>query len=177
MSRTRKVPECTPTIAFTHFWVSLLRMTLLLWTAGEGGYPEQPSASVEPVPVAPGPPSPPQEQLLTPIPTQFDWMRREVRPKPLLEPILQLRQVTPRLPMSMSLIEEYSDHFFLSDTDRQDVSRTSLNLGTVYRVQSGRSFVSLANSMPGSYDVGAGRMPSLSRISHSTPGTSCRDGH
>jgi opacity protein-like surface antigen len=157
MFRTCKVPVFTPTIAFTHFWVSLLLMTILLWTTGEGGSSEQPSASVEPVPVAPGPLPPPQEQLLTPIPKQFDWMRREVRPNPLLEPILQLRQVTPRLLMSISLIEEYSDNFFLSATDAQDVYRTSLNLGTVYRVESGRSFVSLANSMRGSYDAGAGQ--------------------
>jgi opacity protein-like surface antigen len=157
MFRTCKVPEFTPTIAFTHFWASLLLMTILLWTIGECGSPEHPAPSVEPVPVAPGPPPPPQEQLLTPIPKQFDWMRREVRPNPLLEPILQLRQVTPRLLMSISLIEEYSDNFFLSATDPQDVYRTSLNLGTVYRVESGRSFVSLANSMRGSYDAGAGQ--------------------
>jgi hypothetical protein len=157
MFRTCKVPEFTPTVASTHFWASLLLMTILLWTTGECGSPEQPSASVEPVPVAPGPLPPPQERLLTPIPKQFDWMHREVRPNPLLEPILQLRQVTPRLFMSISLIEEYSDNFFLSATDPQDVYRTSLNLGTVYRLESGRSFVSLANSMRGSYDAGAGQ--------------------
>jgi hypothetical protein len=59
--------------------------------------------------------------------------------------------------MSVSLIEEYSDNFFLSDDDPQDVFRTSLGLGTVYRVESGRGFVSLANSLRGSYDTGGGQ--------------------
>jgi opacity protein-like surface antigen len=84
-------------------------------------------------------------------------MRREVRPNPFLESLLRLREVTPRLLMSISLIEEYSDNFFLSATDPQDVYRTSLNLGTVYRVESGRGFISLANSIRGSYDAGAGQ--------------------
>ena len=118
---------------------------------------QQPPVSAEPVPVAPGPLPPPQEQILTPIPRQFDWMRREVRPNPFLESLLRLREVTPRLLMSISLIEEYSDNFFLSATNPQDVFRTSLNLGTVYRVESGRGFVSLANSIRGSYDTGAGQ--------------------
>jgi opacity protein-like surface antigen len=59
--------------------------------------------------------------------------------------------------MSVSLIEEYSDNFYLSDSDSQDVLRTSLNLGTVYRVESGQGFVSLANSLRGSYDTGGGQ--------------------
>jgi hypothetical protein len=84
-------------------------------------------------------------------------MRRMVRSNPLLESLLRLREVTPRLLMSVSLTEEYSDNFFLSDSDPQDVFRTSLNLGTVYRVESGRGFVSLANSLRGSYDIGAGQ--------------------
>jgi hypothetical protein len=84
-------------------------------------------------------------------------MRREVRPNPFLESLLRMREVTPSLLMSISLIEEYSDNFFLSATDPQDEYRTSLNLGTVYRVESGRGFVSLANSLRGSYDIGAGQ--------------------
>jgi Putative beta-barrel porin 2 len=88
-------------------------------------------------------------------------MRREVRPNPLLESLLRLREVTPRLLMSISLVEEYSDNFFLSENNPQDVFRTSLNLGTVYRVDSGRSFVSLANTIRGSYDAGAEQSTSV----------------
>ena len=98
-----------------------------------------------------------RNRFLTPIPQQFDWMRRTVRANPFLESLLRLREVTPRLLMSVSLIEEYSDNFFLSANDPQDIFRTSLNLGTVYRVESGRGFVSLANSLRGSYDTGGGQ--------------------
>jgi opacity protein-like surface antigen len=157
MSHTFKVPESTRTVACISLWASLFCLTVLLGTTGECGEALQPPASAEPVPVAPGPLPPPQEQILTPIPTQFDWMRREVRPNPFLESLLRLREVTPRLLISLSLVEEYSDNFFLSESDPQDVYRTSLNLGTVYRLESARSFVSLANSIRGSYYAGAGQ--------------------
>jgi hypothetical protein len=153
LSQTFKVPESPRMVACISFWASLLCLVVLLGTTGECGEALQPPVSAEPAPVAPGPLPPPQEQILTPIPRQFDWMRREVRPNPFLESLLRLREVTPRLLMSISLIEEYSDNFFLSSTNPQDVFRTSLNLGTVYRVESGRGFVSLANSMRGSYDT------------------------
>jgi opacity protein-like surface antigen len=82
-------------------------------------------------------------------------MRRDVRPNPFLEPLLRLREVTPRLFVSMALIEEYSDNFFASESDPQEEFRTSLNLGTVYRMERGRGFISLANTIRGSYDAGA----------------------
>jgi opacity protein-like surface antigen len=157
MSQTFKVSESTHTVACISLWASLFCMAVLLGTMGECGEALQPPASAETVPVAPGPPRPPQEQILTPIPREFDWMRREVRPNPFLESLLRLREVTPHLLMSISLGEEYSDNFFLSESDPQDVYRTSLNLGTVYRLESERSFVSLANSIRGSYDAGAGQ--------------------
>jgi hypothetical protein len=84
-------------------------------------------------------------------------MRREVRPNPSLESLLRLREVTPRLLMSISLVEEYSDNFFLADRDREEEYRTSLNLGTVYRIERGRGFVSLANSLRGAYNALAGQ--------------------
>jgi opacity protein-like surface antigen len=83
-------------------------------------------------------------------------MRRDVRPNPFLESLLRLREVTPRLLMAISLVEEYSDNFFLQDRHAEEEYRTSLNLGTVYRLESGRSFVSLANLIRGSYDARAG---------------------
>src|SRR5262245_7784241 len=100
MSRTCKVPEPTPRIVRLHFWTLLLCLLLLLGATGESGESERPPTPVESVPVIPGPLPTPQEQLLTPIPAQFDWMRRTVRPNPLLEPLMRLRQVTPRLLMS-----------------------------------------------------------------------------
>ena len=157
MSRTLQVSESTVTISRICFWAGFLLLAHFLPTTGECGDLEPPQVPTESVPVAPGPPPPPQEQLLTPIPSQFDWMRRTVRTNPLLESLLRLREVTPRLLMSVSLIEEYSDNFFLSTNDPQDAFRTSLNLGTVYRVESGRGFLSLANSIRGSYDTGGGQ--------------------
>jgi Putative beta-barrel porin 2 len=157
MSRTFQVSESTVTITRICFWAALLLLALLLRTIGECGDLEQPPVPAESVLVVPGPPPPPQEHLLTPIPSQFDWMRRTVRTNPLLESLLRLREVTPRLLMSVSLIEEYSDNFFLSANDPQDAFRTSLNLGTVYRVESGKGFLSLANSIRGSYDTGGGQ--------------------
>jgi hypothetical protein len=82
-------------------------------------------------------------------------MRRTVRPNPFLESLLRLREVTPRLFMSISLAEEYSDNFFLQDRNRDEEYRTSLNLGTVYRVEGGHGFISLANSISGTYDARA----------------------
>ena len=69
-------------------------------------------------------------------------MQREVRPNPVLESLLRLRQVAPRLLMSISLGEEYSDNFFLTDNNPEEEYRTRLSLGTVYRLEGARSFVS-----------------------------------
>jgi opacity protein-like surface antigen len=156
MFRIHKVPAPTHMMACLSCWVSLLGLVLLLGATGECGEAEPPPPSGESVPVAPGPLPPPQEQILAPIPRQFDWMRRDVRPNPSLESLLRLREVTPRLLMAISLVEEYSDNFFLQDRNAEEEYRTSLNLGTVYRLESGRSFVSLANLLRGSYDVRAG---------------------
>jgi hypothetical protein len=157
MLRVINIEEVRSSIAISSLCGIPLILMLLLGATGECGSVDQPPASVEPVPAVPGPLPPPQEQILTPIPRQFDWMHREVRPNPFLESLLRLREVTPHLLMSISLVEEYSDNFFLSESDRQDVYRTSVNLGTVYRLESERSFISLANSIRGSYDAGAGQ--------------------
>jgi Putative beta-barrel porin 2 len=153
MSRALKVLESIQTIGLTRFWTSLLLLVLLLAAAGECSDGEQAPSPVEPVLVVPGPPPPPQEQILSPIPKQFDWMRRGVLPNPLLQSLLGLREFTGRLLMSISLTEEYSDNFFQTERDRQDNYRTSLNIGTVYRLERGRSFISLANSISGTYDT------------------------
>ena len=155
MPPTGKIPMFTHLIAHISFWASLLCLALLFSTAGECGAPLEAPAPVEPVQVAPGPLAPPQERILTPIPQRFDWMRRDVRSNPFLEPLLRLQEVTPRLLMSISLVEEYSDNFFLRDLNREEEYRTSLILGTVYRMERGRGFMSLANSLSGSYDARA----------------------
>src|SRR5262245_8077485 len=126
MFRTLRTSEFTVTMIHGWCWASFL-LALLLATIGECGTPQPSPVPAGSVPVAPGPPPPPQEQVLTPIPSEFDWMRRTVRTNPLLESLLRLREVTPRLLMSVSLMEEYSDNFFLLANDPQDVFRTSLS--------------------------------------------------
>jgi hypothetical protein len=159
MRRALKSPQFFGRIALSNLCGILLILALLLGTTtGECAVTEQPSPPPEPVPVAPGPPPAPQERILSPIPRQFDWMHREVRPNPLLESILgllSLREVPPRLLMSISLDEEYSDNFLLRERDREEEYRTRLTIGTVYRMESERSFVSLANSISGTYEARA----------------------
>jgi hypothetical protein len=62
--------------------------------------------------------------MLSPIPRQFDWMIREVRPNPFLQALLELRETPSRLFLSPFLTEEYSDNFFLDESNRQDGYRT-----------------------------------------------------
>lgn len=112
--------------------------------------------------VAPGPapfradPLPtPQEQLLSPIPNQFGWIHRQVRPNSLLEGLLDLQEGPPQLFVSVTLAEAYSDNFLQVDGGRGEEYRTSVNIGTAYRLEDGNSFVSLANSMSATYDARA----------------------
>jgi opacity protein-like surface antigen len=121
-------------------------------------WPSEEPAAPEGVPIAPSPPRSPAEQILAPIPSQFGWMQRDVRSNPLLESLLQLTDRPPQLLMSVSLTEEYSDNFFLSQDDRQEEFRTGLEIGTVYRLEGGRSFLTLANSLGINYEVRADRV-------------------
>jgi opacity protein-like surface antigen len=130
-----------------------LYLALLPVQVAECGAAEERPTSPESLPVIPGPPPAPQEQLLSPIPQQFDWMRREVLPNPLLQSLLGLQGVTGRLLITASLTEEYSDNFFQTAGDPQDNFRTSLNIGTVYHMDRGPSFMSLANSVSANYDT------------------------
>ena len=138
----------------------------LLWVlmpegvwAGEEPAPEKPAperpAAPESVPVAPSPPPPPAERLLAPVPSQFDWMQREVRPNPFLESLLHVTERPPQLLMSVSLTEEYSDNFFLSERNQEEEFRTGVDIGTIYRLERGRGFLSLANSIGINYEVRA----------------------
>jgi predicted porin len=156
MPRALKDIDFTRAIALSSCWGILLFLALLLGTVGECAVTEQPLPSIEPVPVAPGPFPPPQEQILSPIPKQFDWMRREVRPNPRLEAQLGLLEGPPQLFMTLSLSEDFSDNFFLTESNRQPGYRTSMDIGTVYRLASGPSFVSLANTINANYEARSG---------------------
>jgi opacity protein-like surface antigen len=143
----------TRTIPLSGLYVAQLALVLLMVLVGNCVFAAESEEPLEAVPVAPGPPPPLQEKILSPIPKQFDWMRREVRPNPLLEALLALRERPPRLLVTVSLSEEYSDNFFLSERDREEEFRTSVSIGTAYRLESGRSFISLANLLSSNYDV------------------------
>jgi opacity protein-like surface antigen len=155
MPHAFKISGGVYTIACSRLWTIVLLLMFLPGTIAVCGVTEQPETAPKPVPAIPSPPPPLPEQILSPIPRQFDWMRREVHPNPALEAVLGLQEVTPRLLMTISLGEEYSDNFFLEERDREEEYRTRLTVGTVYRLESGRSFVSLANSLSGTYDARA----------------------
>jgi hypothetical protein len=148
------MPTCTKLLS--GLYVAELALILLMVLVGNCVFAAESEELPEVVPVAPGPPPPLQERILSPIPKQFDWMQREVRPNPLLEALLALRDRPPRLLVTVSLSEEYSDNFFLSESDQEEEFRTSISIGTAYRMESGRSFISLANLLTGNYDVRAG---------------------
>jgi len=153
----------------TYRCVALGYMVFLLVSAGaytfaqEAPVPpgQEAPAPARVVPAIPGPLPPRQEQILSPIPPQFDWISRDVRPNPLLEALLDLQERPPQLFMSVSLAEEYSDNFSQmagdrlspSGRDRRDAYRTSLGLGTAYRLEHKRSFISLANSLRFTYEA------------------------
>ena len=98
-------------------------------------------------------PSSRHERILSPIPRQFDWLDREVRPNPLLETLLSLIDEPHRLVLSTTLAEQYSDNYFQSESDTEEEYRTSASLGTVYRLESPQSFISLANSFHANYEA------------------------
>jgi Putative beta-barrel porin 2 len=130
---------------------------VLLISLSTAVHAQDPSPAAAPVPVLASPPPSSQERLLVPVPPQFDWIQREVRPNPLLETLLTLQDRPARLFMSATLAEEYSDNFSQGggDANGSDEYRTILNLGTVYRLDNGQSFVSLANSISANYQARA----------------------
>ena len=139
-------------------WGAVLVLALLCVLIPEDAPAGEEPAPKESVPVAPSPPPPPAERLLAPVPSQFNWMRREVRPNPFLESLLLLTERPPQLLMSVSLTEEYSDNFFLSERNQEEEFRTGVDIGTIYRLERGRGFLSLANSVGLNYEVRADRI-------------------
>jgi Putative beta-barrel porin 2 len=114
---------------------------------------------LETFPSAPGPleilPSP-QEQLLAPVPQQFNWLEREVPSNPLLESLLNLRE-SRGLTVTTSLTESGSDNFDHIPGSHRFDSRTGVVLGTVYRLDDGQKFVSLANTIRAFYQARTAR--------------------
>ena len=117
--------------------------------------PSTPSPTAPPVSPPTTPPAPLPERILTPIPQQFDWVGREVRPNPLLEALLGLHTGRQQLLMSTSLTGDYSDNFFRTETNKEEEYSLRVGLETVYRVERGRGFVSLANSLSTAYRINA----------------------
>jgi hypothetical protein len=72
-----------------------------------------------------------------------------------MEALLNLRGSPSRLFLSATLAEEYSDNFSEegSGGDGREEYRTILGIGTVYRLEKGQSFVSLANSISANYQA------------------------
>jgi hypothetical protein len=133
----------------------LVCLILVLVSIGDRAFAQETAISPEPVLAIASPLPSQQERILAPIPEQFDWIHREVRPNPLLEALLTLQEGPPQLFMSVTLVEEYSDNFSQAQGGGEEEYRTTVDIGTVYRLESGRSFVSLANTIDANYDARA----------------------
>src|SRR4030095_2688643 len=121
-----------PALPCAALYTALLSLSLLL-TVLCG----LPSAQTPPLdneltltPAVPGPleiaPSP-QEQLLAPVPQQFNWLEREVQSNPLLESLLSLQERR-GLTVTTSLTEAASDNFAHTPGDHRVDSRTGIVL-------------------------------------------------
>ena len=123
---------------------------------------EAPAPS-RPITVPLRPPSSPSDSILSPIPQQFEWMQRVVPSNPLLESLAGFQDVENRLSFSLTLSGEYNDNFrggedAFADEGSDDNIRTALTLGTLYyrerkREARTQSFLSLANTISGTYDT------------------------
>ena len=92
-------------------WQEVFSWLVILLSLWVPGYAQDTPEVSAPVPVLASPPPSSQERLLSPVPTQFDWIQRQVRPNPLMEALLTLRGSPSRLFLSATLSEEYSDNF------------------------------------------------------------------
>lgn len=149
-------PRCARTFHFGCLFPLLGSLIFALVVCSGGAFAQEPPGAPEPAPVPVGPLPSLQERVLSPIPPQFDWIQRDVEPNPLLETLLDLQELTPRLFMSATLSELYSDAYRLRTPlgrQRDEAYLTSVHLGTVYRLEKGQSFVSLANSISANYEA------------------------
>jgi adhesin HecA-like repeat protein len=132
---------------------------------GRGVAQEVPEPS-SPTTVPLRPPPSPQERILSPVPQQFDWMRRVPPANPLLESLVAPQPVESRLLFSLTLSGEYSDNFRDTgdgggESASKDNVRTALTFGTLYhrehvREERTQSFLSLANTISAHYDTSDG---------------------
>jgi opacity protein-like surface antigen len=135
----------------------LLSLTIILTLLGGRPYAQAPPSGNEPAP-APAAAGPletlptAQERILAPVPQQFNWLGREAPSNSLLESLLSL-QGPYRLRVSASLTEEVSDNFDHRPGDHRIGARTGVILGTVYRLDEGQDFISLANTVRAFYEV------------------------
>ncbi len=138
-------------------YTALLSLTLILTLMGGRPYAQAPPSGNEPAP-APAVSGPletlpaAQERILAPVPQQFNWLGREAPSNPLLESLLSL-QGPYRLKVAASLTEEVSDNFDHRPGDHRIGARTGVILGTVYRLDEGQDFISLANTVRAFYEV------------------------
>ena len=138
-------------------YTALLSLTLLLTILGGRPYAQAPPSGDEPAP-APAVPGPLEtvptasERILAPVPQPFNWLEREAPSNSLLESLLSLRGPY-RLQVSASLYETASDNFDHSPGSHRTEARTGVVLGTVYRLDKGQNFVSLANTVRAFYEV------------------------
>ena len=146
-----------PVLPCAALYTALLSLALLLTVMCRLPSAQTPPLDSEPTltPAVPGPleivPSP-QEQLLAPVPQQFNWLEREVQSNPLLESLLSLQERR-GLTVTTSLTESGSDNFDHTPGSHRVDSRTGIVLGTVYRLDDGQNFVSLANTIRAFYQA------------------------
>lgn len=139
-------------------WHVLLLTLILLcggpaWVVAQSS-PELPTTIPVPATVAPLETVPPlQERLLAPIPESFNWLQREVRSNALLSSLAGMFAGQNQLLLAVSLTEEYSDNFARSRDVRRDDYRTRASIGTLYHLEEGRAFVSLANTLSATYQA------------------------
>ncbi|HSX78006.1 MAG TPA: hypothetical protein VLQ80_05465, partial [Candidatus Saccharimonadia bacterium] len=130
---------------------ALLSLTLFLTLMGGRPDAQEPPPGTEPA-LAPAVPGPLEtvptasERILAPVPQQFNWLEREAPSNSLLESLLSLRGPY-RFQVSASLYETASDNFDHRAGSHRIAARTGVVLGTVYRLDQGQDFVSLANTV------------------------------
>jgi hypothetical protein len=86
------------------------------------------------------------------VPQQFNWLERAAPSNILLESLLSLRGPY-RFQVSASLYETASDNFEHRPGSHRTEARTGVVLGTVYRLDKGQDFISLANTVRAFYEV------------------------
>ena len=144
-------PVCTRYYSQSYIFFLLIAVWLMM--SSTPGLAQEVPESPRPITIPLQPPRPPQEQILSPVPQQFDWISRESPFNPLLESLVELQRTPSSLFMSLTAAEQYSDNFQRTDVDPEENFGTSLILGTVYRRERARRFLSLAGTMGVRYDT------------------------